>query len=601
LDAACRLTLKKGECKMDVFSVITLMGGLAFFLYGMHVLSSGLERMAGGALESLLRKMTSNRWKCLLLGAGITAAIQSSSAVTVMLVGLVNSGIMTIGQCIHVIMGSNIGTTLTAWILTLVGIESNSLLLRLMKPENFSLIFAFVGILFIMGSQHGRRREIGGILVGFAVLMYGMKLMSTAVQPLAELPAMTNLLTAFQNPVLGVLVGVLITAVLQSSSASIGMLQALALTGAVSYGAAIPIIMGQNIGTCVTALISSAGVSRNAKKVAVVHITFNVIGTAVCLSLYWIANAMFHLEFTDWPIDTVGIAEIHTAFNLLTTAMLLPFTKQLERFAHLILPETTPEEEDSAGLLDKRLLFTPAVALSECGVLTSRMAALAVETMETSLSILNHYEERQAEAILEHENTLDCYEDELGSYLVLLSSKQLSDADSLTISKMLHVIGDFERLGDHAVNLLYAARKLEQNGLHFSGSATQELSVLREAIVEILSMTQTAYQTNALDIAMEVEPLEQRIDQLVDAVKSKHIERLKAGACSIELGLILMDVLTNLERVSDHCSNIAVAVLELSHSSFDTHKYLNGIRSDNAQYKDAYAQFARKYQLQNFH
>lgn len=582
---------------MDVFSVITLLGGLAFFLYGMNVLSSGLERMAGGKLETALKKMTSNRFKCLLLGAGITAAIQSSSAVTVMLVGLVNSGIMTIGQTIGVIMGSNIGTTMTAWILTMVGIESDNIWANLLKPENFSLIFAFVGVMLIMGSKKAKRKDIGSILVGFAVLMYGMKLMSGAVKPLADMPAFTSLFTAFKNPILGVFAGLFITAVIQSSSASVGILQALAMTGAVSYGAAIPIIMGQNIGTCVTAMISSIGVGKNAKKVAVVHVTFNIIGTAVCLSVYCAANAMFDLAFTNQPIDAVGIAVVHTLFNVITTAMLLPFAKLLERFANFVLPESSDKAEKSAGLLDKRLLATPSVAISECDALAKKMVSIACETLGKALGVLKSYDEKQAEEILKNESKLDRYEDELGTYLVQLSSKTLSEADSLKVSKMLHVIGNFERLGDHAVNLLAAARELDEKNLSFSDAAMQELAVLTQAITDILVITSKAYCKNDLETAMRVEPLEQTVDNLVSAVKSNHIRRLQSGECSIELGFILSDVMNNLERVSDHCSNIAVTVLELSHSSFDTHKYLSGIRSDNEQYKDAYRNYSLKYKL----
>lgn len=582
---------------MDVFSVVTLFGGLAFFLYGMNVLSSGLERMAGGKLETLLKKITSSPLKCLLLGAGITAAIQSSSAVTVMLVGLVNSGIMTIGQSIGVIMGSNIGTTATAWILTMVGIDSDNIFVKFLKPENFSLVFAFIGVVMIMFSKKAKRKDIGSIMVGFAVLMYGMKLMSGAVEPLSKLPAFTSLFTAFKNPILGVLVGLFITAVIQSSSASVGILQALALTGGVSYGAAIPIIMGQNIGTCVTALISSIGVTKNAKKVAVVHVTFNIIGTTICLSLYCIANAIFDFAFTDLPIDAVGIAVVHTLFNVITTLMLLPFTKLLERFANYVLPETTRKEEQDAGILDKRLLATPSVAISECDILAKEMASISRTTLEAAIAGLHHYEEGKAEEILLNESKLDEYEDKLGTYLVLLSSKRLSEADSLRVSKILHVIGDFERLGDHAANLLCAVQELNEKGLSFSSAAKKELTVLTSAIAEILSITVQAYESNNLEAAMRVEPLEQTVDKLVEKIKSNHIRRLQSGECSIELGFILSDIMNNLERVSDHCSNIAVKVIELSHNSFDTHKYLSGIRSDNEQYKNAYRSFSMKYKI----
>lgn len=581
---------------MDVFSVITLIGGLAFFLYGMNVLSTGLERMAGGKLETSLKKITSSPVRSLALGIGITAAIQSSSAVTVMLVGLVNSGIMTLRQSIGVIMGSNIGTTVTAWILTLVGVESDNLFMMLLKPENFSLVFAFVGIVMMMVSKKTKYKDIGTIFIGFAVLMYGMKLMSAAVKPLGDDPAFISLFTAFRNPILGVLAGLVITAVIQSSSASVGILQALALTGAVSYGAAIPIIMGQNIGTCVTALLSSIGVSRNAKKVAVVHISFNLLGTVVCLSLYCAANAIFHFSFASRSIDAVGIAAVHTAFNLFTTAILFPFSGRLEAIANRFLPDRQPETS-SVELLDKRLLGTPSVALAECDRLTVSMCRLAVSTLNTSLSSLSRYTEAAAEEILDNENRLDHYEDALGTYLVQLSSKRLSEADSLKISKMLHVIGDFERLGDHAVNLLSAARELHEKGLTFSAEARKELAVLTAAITEILEQAERTYRDGDLRSAAEVEPLEQTVDRLVAVIKDKHIERLQAGQCSIELGFILSDILTNLERVSDHCSNIAVAVIELSHSSFDTHKYISGLRADNEQFKDALNRFALKYKI----
>ena len=580
---------------MDILSGITLLGGLAFFLYGMQVLSAGLERMAGGKLESLLKKMTASPIKSLLLGAGITAAIQSSSAVTVMLVGLVNSGIMTIGQSIGVIMGSNIGTTMTSWILTLVGIESSNVFISLLKPENFSLLFAFVGILLMMSSGSQRRKDIGSILVGFAVLMYGMKLMSSAVKPLADSPAFVSMFTAFRNPILGVLAGLAITAIIQSSSASVGILQALALTGAVSYGAAIPIIMGQNIGTCVTAMLSSIGVSKNARKVAVVHVAFNLIGTAVCLSAYCGADALFHFSFTAQPIDAVGIAVVHTAFNVITTFLLFPFTGQLERIANRVLPDTP--QPAAHALLDERLLNTPSVAISECDNLTGQMAQVASATLTRAVSLLERYEEAAAQEILDSEDRLDRYEDELGTYLVRLSSKRLSEPDSLKVSRMLHTIGDFERLGDHAVNLLRSAQELHDKGLRFSDTAAHELSVLTKAIREILRLTEGAYKSNNLALAMQVEPLEQTIDKLTAAIRARHVARLQSGECSIELGFILADILGNLERVSDHCSNIAVAVVELSHSSFDTHRYLSEIRSDSEQFREDFHRFSRQFSL----
>ena len=474
---------------MDFFSIITLLGGLAFFLYGMNMLSSGLERMAGGKLEGGLKKLTSNRFMGLLLGMGITAAIQSSSAVTVMLVGLVNSGIMTIGRSISVIMGSNIGTTMTAWILTLVGVESDNFWMKLLKPENFSLAFAFVGILLIMAGKSDKKKNVGGILIGFAILMYGMKLMSGAVKPLANDPTFTSLFTAFQNPLLGVLVGLVVTAVIQSSSASVGILQALALTGSISYGAAIPIIMGQNIGTCVTAMISSMGVSKNAKKVAVIHIAFNLIGTAVCLALYLAGNAFFRFAFVDMPIDAVGIAVVHTLFNIFTVALLLPFSNLLEKLANRLMPDTVRED---APLLDTRLMATPSVAIAECDALAAKMCATAKDSLVAAMAVLDSYDEAKAKQIIAWEKELDRYEDSLGTYLVQLSSKRLSEKDSLLVSKILHSINDFERLGDHAVNLVEAAQELQDKGLSFSDKAKQELAILQEAIGEILCHTSNA-------------------------------------------------------------------------------------------------------------
>lgn len=579
---------------MDFFSIITLLGGLAFFLYGMNMLSGGLERMAGGKLEGGLKKLTSNRFMGLLLGVCITAAIQSSSAVTVMLVGLVNSGIMTIGRSIAVIMGSNIGTTMTAWILTLIGVESDTFWMQLLKPENFSLLFAFVGILLIMGSKSTKKRDVGSILIGFAILMYGMKLMSGAVKPLANDPTFTSLFTAFKNPLLGVLVGLLVTAAIQSSSASVGILQALALTGSISYGAAIPIIMGQNIGTCVTAMLSSMGVSKNAKKVAVIHVAFNLIGTAVCLLLYLVGNRLFRFAFVDMSIDAVGIAVVHTLFNVFTVALLLPFTKQLEKLANRVLPDTRTEE---LPLLDARLMATPSVAIAECDALAVKMAGVARDALLTAMGLLQGYDNEKAEQILQWEQELDRYEDALGTYLVQLSSKRLSDKDSLRVSKILHSIGDFERLGDHAVNLMEAAGELHEKSLAFSAKATAELTVLQRAIDEILQVASDAYAHNDAVTAQRAEPIEQCVDELVTAIKMRHIQRLQTGECSIGLGFVLSDVLNNFERISDHCSNIAVAVIELEHHSFDTHQYLHQLKMQDTDYSRMCQEYAQKYRL----
>lgn len=579
---------------MSIFSVITLIGGLAFFLYGMNVLSSGLERMAGGKLESLLKKITSNPFKGLILGICITAAIQSSSAVTVMLVGLVNSSIMTIGQSISIIMGSNIGTTMTAWILTLVGIESQNVIMMFLKPENFSLVFAFVGILMIMGSKSSKKKDVGSILVGFAILMYGMKLMSEAVKPLSSVPEFTNLFTAFANPIIGVLVGALVTAVVQSSSASVGILQALAMTGSISFGAAIPIIMGQNIGTCVTALISSFGVNKNAKKVSVVHITFNVVGTAVFLTLFYVLHSIFNFAIVDMPIDAVGIAIVHSAFNILTTFALFPFAKQIEKISNMIIKET---EKETKPLIDERLILTPSIAVAECDALTVKMAEISKLTLEKAMAMLTSYDSKSANEIIENESIVDDYEDALGTFLVKISAKKLSEEDSKKVSKMLHTIGNFERLSDHGVNILKAAEELRTKKLQFSSEAQKELDILIKAIKEIADITTSAYINNDVEKANKTEPLEQAIDVVVANLKARHINRLKNGECSIELGFVLSDLLGNFKRISDHYSNIAVSVIELSHNSFDTHKYLNSVKYGDGEFMNIFNEYVEKYSL----
>lgn len=582
---------------MDIFSILTLAGGLAFFLYGMNVMSSGLERMAGGKLEGALKQMTSNRFKGLFLGAGVTAAIQSSSALTVMLVGLVNSGIMNLRQSIGVIMGSNIGTTVTAWFLSMVGIESDNLWINFLKPENFSLIFALVGIFLIMSSKDSKKREIGSILVGFAVLMYGMKLMGGAVEPLANSPEFAQLLIAFENPVFGVLAGALLTGIIQSSSASVGILQALSLTGSITYGMAIPIIMGQNIGTCITSLISSIGVSTNAKKVAVVHISFNLIGTAVWLSVFYLINAVFPLSFVGDSIGVVGVAVVHSIFNILTTVLLVPFTPQLERIANAVLKEKDQAAEAPKEFLDARLFETPSVAISECNNKASEMSILARDTLFSAIGTVSDYDEETAKKILQNEDMLDLYEDRLSSYLVKLSSNAVSAGDSLKISKMLHAIGNLERLGDHAVNILEVSEELHNKRLWFSEQATAELKVLTSAIEEILTLTTDAYTKEDVSLAERVEPLEEVIDNIIADVKAKHVQRLQTGQCTIEMGFILSDLLNNYERVSDHCSNIAVTIIELAHNSFDTHKYLNSVKFGNSKFNSDYEEFSKKYEI----
>ena len=564
---------------MDIFSLFTLCGGLAFFLYGMTTMSKSLEKMAGGKLERLLKRMTSNPFKSLLLGAGITIAIQSSSAMTVMLVGLVNSGVMEIGQTIGVIMGSNIGTTLTAWILSLTGIESGSVLVNMLKPENFSPLLALAGVVLIMGSKKQRRRDIGRILVGFSILMYGMELMKNSVSPLADMPEFSQILTAFRNPLLGVLVGAVFTGVIQSSAASVGILQALALTGSITYGMAIPIIMGQNIGTCITALISSIGVNRNARRVSVIHISFNVIGTAAGLILFFGGNMLLHYTFMDLPVGAVGIAFCHTVFNVVTTALLLPFSRQLERLARRLVSDETKAEE--FAFLDPLLLRTPGVAISECVSMTNRMGALARDNLLLAIRQLSDFSETRENQIVENEDKLDIYEDRLGSYLVQVSQHGVSMDDIRTVSRLLHAIGDFERIGDHALNLQDSARELHERGLTFSGPAEAELQVLISALEDILEASLSCFTAADAGAAQAIEPLEETIDQLVEEIRRRHIARLQTGSCTIQLGFILNDLLGNFERVSDHCSNIAVSVIEEMNGGVSRHAYLHELTSED--------------------
>ena len=563
---------------MDIFSVFTLCGGLAFFLYGMTTMSKSLEKMAGGKLEQLLKRMTSNPFKSLLLGAGITIAIQSSSAMTVMLVGLVNSGVMTLDQTVGIIMGSNIGTTLTAWILSLTGLESESLLINMAKPENFSPILALIGVILIMGSKKQRRRDIGRIMVGFAILMYGMELMKDSVSPLADMPQFSQMLTAFTNPLLGVAVGAIFTGVIQSSAASVGILQALALTGSITYGMAIPIIMGQNIGTCVTALISSIGVNRNAKQVAAIHISFNVIGTAVCLVLFYGGGFFIEMPFMDLPVGAMGIAGCHSIFNILTTALLLPFSRQLEKLAKKMVKDEDKTQE--FAFLDPLLLRTPAVAIAECVSMTNRMGELARETLNLALEQLDHYTEARETAIAENEDKLDIYEDRLGRYLVKISQKGVSADNIRTVSRLLHSIGDFERIGDHAVNLQESARELHEKDLHFSEKANEELKVVFSALTKIVNRSFDAFINDDVDKARRVEVLEEAIDGLIEEMRSRHIIRLQTGECTIQLGFVLNDLLANLERVSDHCSNIAISVIQEKTHGFNPHVYTHDIKQE---------------------
>lgn len=580
---------------MNIFAIFTLCGGLAFFLYGMSVMSSGLEKIAGGRLEKMLKLLTSNQLKALLLGAGITMAIQSSSAVTVMLVGLVNSGIMELGQTIGVIMGSNVGTTITAWILSLSGIQSDHFFLQLLKPESFSPIVAFIGVLMMMTAKSDRKKSIGTTMLGFAVLMYGMQLMSSAMEPLKEMPQFTHILTAFNNPLIGIIFGAAFTGIIQSSSASVGVLQALSLTGGVTYGIAIPIIMGQNIGTCVSAVLSSIGVGTNAKKVSVVHILFNVIGTLIFLSFFYIGNLIFKFEFLTNSINPVGIAFCHTFFNIVTTALLLPFAKLLEKMANMIVKEHFDEDEEPV-FLDERLLLTPSFAIGECKAIANRMAEMVMKNFFRALLTVNKFSEKRREKILRKEPRIDLYEDKLGTFLVKLSNKDITEQDSNEISQLLYSIGDLERIGDHAVNILKVSVEMYEKKIEFSKEAQEELQVITSALSEIMTLTMESFYVNDGEKAKKVEPLEQVIDILVTNAKNRHIERLQNGQCTLELGFILTELLNNIERASDHCSNIAVAIIQLHESNFNKHQYLNQLKAfEEKEFENNFESYKEKY------
>lgn len=583
---------------MSIFSFITLFGGLALFLFGMNQMSSSLEKLAGGKMEAVLNKMTANRFAGLALGAAITIAIQSSSAVTVMLVGLVNSGIMDIGNTVGVIMGSNIGTTVTAWIMSLIGVSSSNVFVRMLKPESFSPILALVGVIMMMTCKSSKKKDIGNILVGFAVLMYGMTFMSSSVAPLANSPKFETLLTAFRNPFLGILVGLVVTAVIQSSAASVGMLQALALTGSITWDMAIPIIMGQNIGTCATALISSIGVNRNAKRVAAIHISFNVIGTIIFMVVYFIVNATIDLPFLSHAIAPVGIAMFHSIFNICTTAMLLPFTKQLVKLAKAVV-KTEPEKQ--IAFLDERLLKTPSVAIAECSKQENEMALLSKDSLVKAMNLLLQYNEKNAEGVRDLEEEVDVFEDHIGSYLVKVSGNELSDHDSKEVSLMLHTISNFERISDHALNVMQTAQELHDKRLKFSDMAYEELDILISAMTEILEVTYTAFTENDYTLAQKIEPLEEVIDGMTERIKSNHTERLKNGTCTIQNGFILNDLLNDLERASDHCSNIGVAMIELHQYSFDTHEYLEEAKDmSNPVFRGFYEMFKDKYYIKKY-
>ena len=584
---------------MDIFSVLACLGGLAFFLYGMSMLGDGLSRASGGKMEKILEKLTNNRIKAVLLGAGVTAVIQSSSATTVMVVGFVNAGIMKLNQAVGLIMGANIGTTATSWILSLTGIEGSNFFLKMLKPTSFAPILAIIGAFILMFAKSEKKKNVATIMVGFAILMSGMTAMSSAVEPLAEVPEFGQILVKFANPVAGVLAGMIITAVIQSSSASVGILQALCATGNVTYGLAIPIIMGQNIGTCITAIMSAIGANKNAKRAAAIHLYFNLIGTVVCLILFYGINVFVHFDFLTDAIGPANIAIIHSVFNIFTTVLLLPFGNQLVKLAQLTVgnhEEKEVSDEMQIPVLDERFLERPAVAAEYSYVAAKRMAYLSRESLLSSLELFDQYDDKKAERITELEETVDQYEDKIGSYLVQLSSKTLSDTDSRSMTMLLHCIGDFERISDHAVSLMRSAKEMKEKDLHFSEHADAEMSVFRAAVKDIVDTAFSAFVTDNVKEAKKVESLEDVIDDINIQVRNRHVRRLQEGRCTIQLGFILSDMCTDMERISDHCSNISAYQVQQHDSEYDPHAYSNEIR-DHEDFRQQREKYRELYEL----
>ena len=585
----------------DFFSVLTMVGGLAMFLYGMDAMGDGLSKLSGGKLESILEKLTSNRLMAVLLGAGVTAVIQSSSATTVMVVGFVNSGIMKLSQAVGIIMGANIGTTMTSWLLSLVEVEGSSFIMKMLKPTSFSPILALIGIIMIMTAKDtNKKKDIGNILVGFAILMFGMDTMSSAVKPLANVPEFTNILTMFTNPVLGVIAGAVLTAIIQSSSASVGILQALCATGAMNFGVALPIIMGQNIGTCITAVMSGMGASKNAKRASMIHLYFNLIGTVVFLVVFYVVNAFVHFEFLNGPASATGIAVVHSVFNIVCTVCWFPFANALVKLAELTIRDKVDEVEvkNEFAILDERFLEQPAFAMELCRKEAIKMAEIAKKAIYLSLDNIGNYKEEDFIRIQEMEAEVDRYEDALGSYLVKLNNKDLSPMDSRTVSVILHCINDFERISDHAVNIIESAKEMHDKKLSFSVNAMKEFEVYVQAVHKIVHMAVNAYANNDLENAKVVEPLEQVINGLNAEMKQRHIRRLRKGKCTIELGWILQDLLTNIERVSDHCSNIAICMIEVKEDEHEAHSYLETLKENKFEwYKKAIYKYKEEFML----
>lgn len=587
---------------MDIFSLLNLIGGLALFLYGMNIMGNGLSKMAGGKLESILERLTSRRIFAVLLGAGVTAIIQSSSATTVMIVGFVNSGIMHLSQAVGVIMGANIGTTVTSWILSLTGIEGNSIFINLLKPTSFSPILAAVGIVMIMACKgESKKKDIGEILIGFALLMFGMEMMSSSVSGLADDPSFAGMMTAFSNPILGLLAGLIITAIIQSSSASVGILQALCATGAVHYSVALPIIMGQNIGTCVTSIISSIGANRNAKRAAMIHLYFNLIGTTLFMIVFYSINTFVNFAFLHDAANAAGIAVIHSLFNICATIVLFPFSNKLVRLAEITIPDKKNKAEiilKDPISIDERFLERPAFAMQLCRGKAYEMAQLSKKALKLALETLIDYDKDRAEQVIQLESDADRYEDVLGTYLVKLSSKNISLEDSKSMSIILHSISDFERISDHALDIVMSAKEIYTKKLEFSEHAKEEIKTLCLAVNDICDMTAESFCNNDYVAATHVEPLEEVIDTLTKEIKENHIKRLQKGKCTIEMGFILEDVLTGLERVSDHCSNIAVEMITIYDNAYNTHEYFKTFSTEKKQeFSDEYRSLLKKYPI----
>ena len=586
---------------MSIFGILTMIGGLAMFLYGMSVMGGGLEKMSGGKLERILEGLTSNPLKAVLLGAGVTAVIQSSSATTVMVVGFVNSGIMKLSQAIGIIMGANIGTTITSWLLSLTGIESSNFLLQMLKPSSFSPVLAAIGIIMYMSGKD-KKKDIGEILLGFAILMFGMETMSDAVKPLADVPEFTNLLTMFNNPVFGVFAGALLTAIIQSSSASVGILQALSVTGAFTYGSVIPIILGQNIGTCVTAMISAVGANRGAKRTAFVHLYFNIIGTILFLTIFYIGNAIFKFEFVGEVVGVAGIALVHSIFNVFTTVVLFPFIHGLEKLAYLTIPESEEEKsakEDVFAILDDRFVSSPAFAIEQCKTLVNQMAEITKKSFTEAMACTKDFSEERMEDVIRMENRVDVYEDKVSAYLTRLNSGDLSYADSLRVTSLLHCLTDFERISDHAVNVVECVQQVKKDNAAFSKKAEDEMAVYAAAVTDILDRTTRAFVDTDIALAKSVEPLEEVIDTLNKTVKKHHMKRLRKGKCTIELGLVLSDLAMNYERVSDHCSNIAVYMMQLNDTALEEHSFTEQMdEKESAEFEKLEKTFEEKYKIE---